>query len=109
MHCIACASFGSSNVWFVDNSAALSAMVKAGANAADVDRAAAVVALACATLQCRMWFEDVQSDSNWADGSSGLLGLCRWCRVQSFALRLSPGVAMVLLPGAACVGSSQPY
>ena len=56
--------------WFIDNSVALSAMVKGTSSEPDLARATAALHLALAAKSCRMWFEYVESDSNWADEPS---------------------------------------
>jgi hypothetical protein len=56
--------------WFIDNSVVLSAMVKGTSSEPDLARATAALHLALAARSCRMWFEYVESDSNWADEPS---------------------------------------
>ena len=77
---------GRDAIWFVDNAAVLSAMIKGGSRCEDVDRAAGVVALICAQIQARVWFEYVESKSNWADGVSRLLHADQWSRQNGFEL-----------------------
>ena len=71
--------------WFIGNVAALSAFIRGNFEAIDVDRAAAVVSLAAAWLQTRIWFEYVESGSNWADELSR--GGEESTSSQGFALR----------------------
>jgi hypothetical protein len=56
--------------WFIGNSVVLSAMVKGTSSEPDLARATAALHLALAARSCRMWFEYVESDSNWADEPS---------------------------------------
>ena len=74
-------------IWYIDNVAALSAFVKGGSEAEDLDRAAAVLSLAAARLQARFWFEYIQSESNWADELSRSLENSAWTVANGFALR----------------------
>jgi hypothetical protein len=61
-------------------------MVKGASGSPVVDRMAIVVALACAFLRTRVWFEYIQSDSNWSDGASRKLDLDVWCQTNHFEL-----------------------
>ncbi len=74
-------------IWFIDNVATLSAFIKGGCDAPDLDRAAVVVSLAIARSGARVWFEHIESKSNWADDFSRLRGEDTWCPVNGFALR----------------------
>ena len=76
-----------SHLRYIDNVSALSGFVRGNSKAPDVDRAAAVVSLSAAVLQCRLWYEYVESDANWSDGISRKLEMCPWCREQGFSLR----------------------
>ena len=79
-------------LWFVDNTAALHALVRGRSKHADLDRMAEVIHLAFYTWNIWCYFEWIESDSNWADGISrdGLShefhkthafseGLCEFC------------------------------
>jgi hypothetical protein len=61
--------------WYVDNTVALSAVVKGSSSDADMARAAAAIHLAMALAGTRVWFEYIESESNWADEPSRKL----WC------------------------------
>ena len=74
-------------VWFIDNVAALSAFVKGGSDAVDLDRSACVASLVMGRLCTRVWFEYIESHSNWSDGISRLLSADPFCAKHSFALR----------------------
>ena len=73
-------------VWFIDNSAALACLVKGGSPSADMDRGTAAIHLALASLHCRVWFEYVESDSNWSDTASRLLFADKWSHDNQFKL-----------------------
>ena len=75
-------------VWYIDNASVLAALVKGASSSYDVDRAAAVVALLSAQLQCRVWFEYVESHSNWADQLSRSLVPDEWMVAQGFSTTL---------------------
>ena len=57
-------------IWFIDNRAAESALVKAGSPTETMSRIA-LVAMACwSRLRCRPWFDHVASADNPADALS---------------------------------------
>ena len=74
-------------VWYIDNVSTLSALVKGGSKAPDVDRAAAVVSLVAQMCNARVWFEYIESKSNWSDGLSRLLVEDPWVASRGFTLR----------------------
>ena len=59
-------------LWFIDNSAAVSTTIKAASREDDVHEVAVAAACVRAQLQCRAWFEWVDSESNPSDGLSRL-------------------------------------
>ncbi len=61
---------GRTGIWFIDSTAALVALISGRSNSDDLDTLAAHIQLALFGLECSMYFEWVQSDSNWADGIS---------------------------------------
>ena len=73
-------------VWFIDNSAALSCLVKGGSSSEDMDRGTSAVHLALAEMRARVWWEYVESKANWSDTASRLLFLDPWCLANSFSL-----------------------
>ena len=73
--------------WFFDNTAALAAMTKANSRDVDLDQSSYIAHSALAVMQCRVWWEYVQSDSNWADGPSRDGISCEFCRRAGFRLR----------------------
>ena len=61
---------GRRGVWYIDNVAALMAMVRGRANNADLDKMAEILQGAMFALHIWIYFEWVESDSNWSDGIS---------------------------------------
>ena len=59
-------------LWFIDNEAAMSSLVRGGARPEDVGRIAAAAHVLMLELDCRAWFEWIDSDSNPSDGLSRL-------------------------------------
>ena len=57
-------------MWYIDNVAALMAMVRGRANSPDLDRMAEILQGALFALHIWVYFEWVESDSNWSDGIS---------------------------------------
>ncbi len=57
-------------VWYVDNTAALASFVKGASANEDLEIIVAIFWMAACHLQCSVWFEWVDSDSNWSDGVS---------------------------------------
>ena len=64
----------------------LAGMVRGASGNPVVDRMATAVALMCAFLQCRIWYEYVESKANWADGPSRLLEACPWVEKHQFPM-----------------------
>ncbi len=61
---------GRTGIWLIDNTAALIALISGRSNSDDLDTLVAHIQSALLSLECVMYFEWVQSDSNWADGIS---------------------------------------
>eukprot|EP00439_Symbiodinium_sp_Y106_P053122 s3382_g7.t1 len=61
-----------SGVWYVDNVAALMALVKGRSESQELDVIAQSMHLLLFHVRCNLWFEWVQSHSNWADAISRL-------------------------------------
>jgi hypothetical protein len=57
-------------VWFIDNTAALSILIKCASSLHDLNSIATVMHLLMAKVGCRIWFEWIDSDSNPSDGLS---------------------------------------
>ena len=77
---------GRSLLWFEDNSAVLSGLVKGSSSHPLLDAGNATIHLLLASLQARAWFEYVESDANWSDGASRLLAADPWIMANGFAL-----------------------
>ncbi|CAE8598126.1 unnamed protein product, partial [Polarella glacialis] len=73
-------------VWFIDNTAALSILIKGASSLHDLNSIATVMHLLMAKVGCRIWFEWIDSDSNPSDGLSrdGLED--EWTRSQGWDL-----------------------
>ena len=61
---------GASGVWYVDNIAALMALVRGRSDSPELDHMAQTIFILLFHLRCYLWFEWVPSASNWADGIS---------------------------------------
>ena len=61
---------GKRGIWFIDNIAALMALVRGRSNSTDLDKLAGSIHAALFAMQTWMYFEWVESRSNWADGIS---------------------------------------
>ena len=77
---------GRSLIWFEDNSAVLSGLVKGASGCPLLDAGAASIHLPLAALQARAWFEYVESDANWSDGASRLLLADPWAAAHGFPI-----------------------
>ena len=65
---------GRSVVWYVDNTSAMAAFVKGASANEHLERIVAIFWLCCFRLDCSIWLEWVDSESNWSDGLSRDLG-----------------------------------
>jgi hypothetical protein len=76
----------SRGIWFIDNSAALMALVHGKSGSSSLDIMARFVHMACFALRANPYYEYVESKSNWSDEISreGLKGA--WARNHSFSL-----------------------
>ena len=63
-------SVKATGVWYIDNIAALMSLVRGRSDNPDLERMAQMIHLALFHLHCGLWFEWVQSKSNWSDGIS---------------------------------------
>jgi hypothetical protein len=73
-------------VWYEDNAVVLSAMVSGKSRSAKLDIAAMVVHLALAMLNCRVWFEYVESNANWMDEASRVEEGGPWAQRNGFSM-----------------------
>ena len=79
---------GRSLLWFEDNSAVLSGLIKGSSGHPMLDAGAAAIHLLLAALGARAWFEYVESDANWSDGASRLLTKDPWTKANGFAVEI---------------------
>ena len=61
-------------LWVVDNTSALHSFVRGTSGNKYLEEIVAVYWFAAFELKCRIWLEWVDSDANWSDGISRLLG-----------------------------------
>ena len=80
---------GRSVLWFEDNSAVLAGLVKGSSSAPELDQGVAVAHLLLAALQVRVWFEYVESASNWSDGVSRELDQDPWAKDNGFPVAMA--------------------
>ncbi|CAE7884921.1 unnamed protein product [Symbiodinium necroappetens] len=80
---------GSSGVWYVDNIAALMALVRGRSDSPELDHMAQTVHILLFHLRCYLYFEWVPSGSNWADGISRDGFEDRWWRSHGFKVHSS--------------------
>ena len=78
---------GRDSIWFVDNAAAVSTLIRGSAKPEDIDNIAAAVAFQNAHLGHNAWFEWIDSDSNPSDGLSRLGVEDPWTLKQDWSLR----------------------
>ena len=57
-------------VWYIDNIASLMSLLKGRSDNEDLDHMSQLIHLLLFHLQCSLWFEWIQSKSNWSDGIS---------------------------------------
>jgi hypothetical protein len=73
-------------MWFVDNTAALSAMLKGSSPAQDVAHLMEIMHLRLAFFSCRIWLEWVDSAANPSDGLSRDGYFDKWTLAQGWSL-----------------------
>ena len=78
-----------SGVWYVDNVAALMALVKGRSESQELDVIAQSMHLLLFHVRCNLWFEWVQSHSNWADAISRLGLQDSWHKEHRFRAHMS--------------------
>ena len=74
-------------MWFIDNEAAMSSLIRGGAKPEDVGRIAAAAHILMLELHCRIWFEWIDSESNPSDGLSRLGLEDPWTVAQGWLLQ----------------------
>ena len=80
---------GSDTTWYIDNTAALSSLIKNTSTSADLAQFSAITHLWLARIGCRCFFEYVESDANIADGLSRSGLADEWTCQQKWALQLA--------------------
>lgn len=73
-------------LWFVDNECAVSALIRASSRQPDIHQIAQFSQAAYHSLQCRVWFEWIDSASNPSDGLSRSGLLDEWSQQQGWTL-----------------------
>ena len=79
-------------LWFIDNEAAMSSLIRGGARPEDVGRIAAAAHILMMELDCRAWFEWIDSNSNPSDGLSRLGLQDPWTAAQGWMLHEMTGI-----------------
>ena len=74
-------------MWYVDNTTVLHAMIRGATNDPDVHAMVQIVYLLAFIGNIRIYWEYVESDSNWADGASRVLIDDPWARENQFELQ----------------------
>ena len=78
-----------SGIWWVDNVAALMALVKGTGRNSSLDAMAQIIHLLLFHLQAQLWFEWIESKSNWTDSISRLGMADPFWRSQAFTVTYS--------------------
>ncbi len=74
-------------VWYIDNTSALAAAIKGSSADPDVAAMAQVLYVLIFACDARIFWEYVESESNWADGASRDLLEDEWAKTNGFFLR----------------------
>ena len=75
-------------LWLVDNSPSLHALVKGASGNQARDRAIALTYIMCLILDCSIYFEYVDSFSNFSDGISRQLDKDRWAAEHGISTKV---------------------
>ena len=78
---------GQSGVWYVDNIAALMALVRGRSDNSELDAMAMQIQCILFGLNCFIYFDWIESDSNWADGISRVGLADDWLQRHAFVGR----------------------
>ena len=87
---------GTSSIWFIDNIAALIALVKGSSGSHSLDQMAQLVHLACFAIRSVPYFEYVESKANWSDEISREGAQGTWVPRNAFSVE-ECGVVVELL------------
>ena len=74
-------------LWFIDSSPAMAALVRGGSSCERLDKAAITTHLFACACKTRLWFEWVESKSNWSDEASRSLDGGPWAMSRGFTFR----------------------
>ncbi len=77
-------------VWYVDNTAAMAAFVKGASANQFLERIVGLCRMLAHHLDARIWFEWVDSDSNWSDGVGRLFENDELAQRLGFHLQAMP-------------------
>ena len=77
---------GRRGVWFIDNLAALMALIRGRSDSPDLERLSHLIHLACFALRIWIYWEYIPSKSNWADSISRLGAQDPWHQSNGFTL-----------------------
>ena len=80
---------GRTGIYFIDNVAALMALVKGRSDNAELDVIAQSVHLLLFTLSATLWYEWIPSKSNWTDSISRDGFHDKWHRIHGFRVHSS--------------------
>jgi hypothetical protein len=95
---------GRRGLWFIDNVAALMALVRGRSNSPSLDAMSLCIHAGLYALSTWMYFEWVSSESNWADGVSRQGWKDPWARRHAFSLSDASFItALLTLPFPAAV------
>ena len=78
---------GRQTLWMLDNTAALMAMVRGRSDSEDLDQLAVIIHAMMYGLQAAIYFEWVESKSNWSDGISREGRQDRWYVANRFSFQ----------------------
>ena len=95
---------GANSVWFIDNVAALMALVKGSSGSHSLDQMAKIIHLACFALRSVPYFEYIQSEANWSDEISREGAQGNWAPHNAFSVgECGVAVELLTLPSLAVV------
>ena len=77
---------GKDLLWFVDNAAAVAALVRSSTSQDDVHLLAQTAHVTLHSLGCRVWIERIDSESNLSDGLSRLGSSDPWTQTQKWCV-----------------------
>ena len=71
-------------IWFIDNTAALMALIRGRSDSSDLERMASMIHTALYSLECWIYWEWIPSKSNWSDAISRLGFQDPWLKKERF-------------------------